>query len=133
MVSFGAENKEFGNMPPFLVSFEEVFDEEEGTASNSLKIIISSNYTEDTYQILFPSYTMHLTRNESYTVWDDYENRTGNYLIVFTKSRFIDFYDDVIIHTEDDSWPGKGTHYGIYTCGHIIDILSTSEPIISKI
>ncbi len=76
---------------------------------------------------------MHLTRNESYTAWNDDEIRQGNYLIVFTRSRLIDAYDDLIIHTENYSWPGRGTHYGVYTVDHIIDVLSNSTPIITRL
>ena len=76
---------------------------------------------------------MHLTRNESYTAWNDDEIRQGNYLIVFTRSRLIDAYDDLIIHTENYSWLGRGTHYGVYTADHIIDVLSDSTPIITRL
>lgn len=41
-------------------------------------------------------YIMHLTRNESYTVWDDYEIRKGSFLVIFEKSRLLDFCDLVI-------------------------------------
>ena len=45
----------------------------------------------------------------------------------------MDFYDEVIIHTEDYSWPGLGTHYGVYTANHIIDVIADEEPIITRI
>ena len=76
---------------------------------------------------------MFLTRNESYTAFDKDEVRQGAYLIVFSKSNLMDFYDKVIIHTEDYSWPGLGTHYGVYTADHIIDVIADKEPIISRI
>ena len=88
-------------------------------------------YTGINLQIEFPSYIMHLTRNESFTAWDYEETREGNYLIVFTKSEFIDYYDRVIIHTEDYSWPGKGKHYGVYAADHLIDVISNDIPIIT--
>lgn len=131
MIGFGKDNEEFGNMPPSLISCEEMQDEE-GFADNALIIRIVT-YTGITLQIVFPSYIMHLTRNESYTAWDDNEIREGNYLIVFKRSELIDFYDRVILHTEDYSWPGKGIHYGVYTADHVIDIIADSEPVIKKI
>ena len=131
MIGFGKNNEEFGNIPPALISCEEVSNEK-GFAKNSLMIKIST-WTDITIQIIFPSYIMHLTRNESYTAWDDYEIRQGNYLVAFTKSRLIDFYDNVIIHTEDDSWPGRGKHFGVYTDSHLIDVIADSEPIITRL
>lgn len=129
MIGFGDDNEEFGRLPPSLISCEEVRDDE-GFAKNSLLIRIITD-TGINLKIEFQSYIMHLTRNESYTAWDDYEIRKGRYLSIYERSRFIDFYDDVIIHTEDYSWPGRGTHFGIYTCDHIIDIISDSNPIIT--
>ncbi len=131
MVGFGEKNEEFGKVPPSLISCEEIIDEE-GFADNSL-LIKFVTYTGISYEIRFPSYIMHLTRNESYTAWDDYEMREGSYLVAFTRSRLMDFYDDVILHTEDYSWPGKGKHYGVYTADHIIDIIADSEPVVIQL
>ena len=131
MIGFGKDNEEFGKVPPSVVLFEEMKDEE-GFANNSLLIRINT-YTGLSLQIIFPSYIMYLTRNESYTAWDEEEIRQGSYLIVFSKSELIDFYDRVIIHTEDYSWPGKGTHYGVYSADHIIDVIADTEPIITQL
>ncbi len=129
MIGFGKDNDEFGKVPPYLISCEERINIE-GYAKNSLTIKLITD-TGITLQIEFESYIMHLTRNESYTVWDNYEKRKGNYLLTFEKSRLIDFYDLVIAHTEDYSYPGRGTHYGVYTCDHIIDIIADNTPTIT--
>ena len=131
MIGFGEKNEELGNVPPSLIACEEI-QNAEGFADNALLIQISA-WTGIELQIKFPSYIMHLTRNESFTAWNDDEIRQGNYLIIFTRSRFIDTYDDMIIQTEDHSWPGRGTHYGIYTSDHIIDVLAESTPIITRL
>ena len=131
MIGFGKDNEEFGNVPPSLISCEEMQDDE-CFADNALLIKIVT-YTGITLQIVFPSYIMHLTRKESYTAWDENEIRDGNYLIVFKRSELIDFYDRVILHTEDYSWPGKGTHYGVYTADHVIDIVADSKPVIKEL
>lgn len=119
-------------MPPYLISCEEIIADEKDNTANSLLIRIKM-YTEIDCQIFFPKYIMHLTQNESYTAWDNYKKRKGNYLIIFDKSRFIDFYDDVIIHTENYLWPSRDTHYGIYTCSHIIDVISENKPVITQL
>ena len=131
MTGFGEKNEEFGKVPPSLVSCEEMKNEDE-FAENSLLIKIVT-CTGLSFEIRFPSYIMHLTRNESYTAFDDYEIRDGNYLVQFSRSRLMDFYDYVILHTKDYSWPGKGTHYGVYTADHIIDIIADKEPVISMV
>ena len=131
MIGFGEDNEEFGNGVPSLVTCEEIKNTE-GFADNSLLIQIST-WSGIMIQIVFPGYIMHLTRNESYTAWDDYEIRKGKYLVIFERSRVMDFLDDVILQTEDYSWPGKGIHYGIYTARHIIDVIANCEPVITTI
>ena len=131
MVGFGKDNKEFGKVPPSIQSFGETQDEE-GFANNALLIKLVT-WTGMKFEIRFPSYIMFLTRNESYTAFDGDEVRQGTYLTIFSKSHLIDFYDEVIIHTEDNSWPGLETHYGVYTADHIIDVITNEEPIITRI
>mgnify|MGYP003306748304 CR=1 FL=1 len=123
MIGFGKDNTEFGCVPPTVISCEEMHDDE-GFAINSLLVKIVT-YTGLKLQIQFSDYIMHLTRNESFTGYDPEEKWVGKYLILFSKSQLIDFYDRAIMHTEDYSWPGRGTHYGIYTVDHIIDIISS--------
>lgn len=130
MIGFGEKNEEFGRLPPYLLSCQEVISNEAPSNSLLVKLITDSGLK---LQIEINNYIMHLTRNESYTVWDNYEIRRGNYLVVFEKSRLIDFYDLVIAHTEDYSYPGRGMHFGIYTCDHIIDIIANSIPVITKL
>ena len=131
MTGFGEKYEEFGNVPPSLVICEEI-QNAEGFADNALSIQISTR-TGIVLQIKFPNYIMHLTRNESYTAWNNDEIRQENYLIIFTRSRLIDAYDDLIIHSEDYLWPGRGTHYGISTADHVIDVLAESTPIITRL
>ena len=131
MIGFGKDNEAFGKVAPSIQSFEAMQDEE-GFADNSLLIRLVT-WTGIKLEIRFPSYIMFLTRNESYTAFDGEEVRQGTYLIVFSKSHLMDFYDKVIIHTEDYSWPGLGTHYGVYTANHIIDVIADEEPIITRI
>ena len=131
MIGFGKDNEEFGKVAPSIQSFEEMKDEE-GFADNSLLIRLVT-WTGIKLEIRFSSYIMFLTRNESYTTFDGDEVRQGTYLIVFSKSHLMDFYDKVIIRTEDYSWPGLGTHYGVYTADHIIDVIADEEPIITRI
>lgn len=67
---------------------------------NVLNIVIQASENER-YEIQFDDYVMYTVRNKSYTAWDDYEIRKGNYLVKFDRSRLLDYYGEVIIHTAD--------------------------------
>ena len=88
----------------------------------------------NTYEIIFENYVIHMTRNESYTIWDDYEIRHGKYLILFERSRLLDsmpkFVECELIKAVCSN---AYKHYGIYCQNHIIDIITTNEPIIRHI
>ena len=45
----------------------------------------------------------------------------------------VDFYDNVVMHTVDYDWPGKGVHYGIYKEMLLIDVITTVPPIIRRV
>ena len=130
MIRFGSDNTECGQNAPWLISCEEISCD--SYPDNGLKIKIGVSSGKE-YEIVFKNYTMHMTRDESYTVWDDYEIRKGRYLVIFEKSRFLDFYDTVIAHIEDNTWPPMGKHYGVYTENHIIDVITATAPIIKEI
>lgn len=130
MIEFGTDNVECGKFPPYVISCNEIIGENEPLNTLEIEVGVESG---STYKIIFENYMLHLTRNESYTAWDDYEIRKGQYFIIFEKSRMLDMLDTLIIHTDDHSWPGIGKHFGVYTCDHIIDIISVYDPIIQKI
>lgn len=85
----------------------------------------------NTYEIIFEDYVLHMTRNESFTTWDDYEIRHGKYLIMFERSRLLDSMS-VFVECEllKAVCNNAGKHYGIYCQNHLVDIIATNEPII---
>ena len=87
---------------------------------------------ERVYEIKFESYIIYQCRNESYTYWQKDEVRKGKYLIIFEKSRFLDYYESVIFDFDSDDWKSNRKHYGIYTENHIIDVIANKPPIITK-
>ena len=89
--------------------------------------------TERIYEIRFKDYVIYQCRNESYTCWDASEIRKGKYLIIFEKSNLLDYYENVLFDFDSDEIKEKRKHYGIYTENHIIDVISNTPPIISKI
>lgn len=158
MIEFGQENKEINEKSrsaPFLLSIEDNEENilriliafpkegEEGESMDAypdaVKDILKNakpicEDMDQVYEIIFDNYIIYQNRNESYTIWDDYEVRKGNYLIIFEKSRLLDYYEDVLFDFDDDETrKNKRKHYGIYTVSHILDIISNTKPKINKI
>ena len=91
---------------------------------------------DNVYEITFEDYILHQTRNESYTSYDKYEIRKGNPLLIFEKSRLLDFLSqitDCTSYPDGTFYPEKWIHYGIYCEDHIIDVISCSKPKIRKL
>lgn len=155
MIVFGKENTEI-SMMPFLVKMIEEEDNvvkfivalsvqgEKGTGVNDIVIPEMNKLLHETtpiypdesnmYEILFENYIFHMTRNESYASWNDYEIRNGNYFIIFDKSRLLDYLPQIIESEIVDACHSNGwRHYGIYCQNHIIDVITAEEPKIKKI
>ena len=89
---------------------------------------------DQVYEIVFENYILYQMRNESYTSWDEYEVRKGRYLIVFERSRLLDYYEDSIFDFDsEETRKTQRKHYGIYTENHILDIISNEPPKIRRI
>lgn len=154
MILFGEGNEEMES-PPFLVkTIEEVEDGvrfivalsiqgKKGTGRENMgNPVLNTILHESTpiypdennlYEIFFENYAFHMTRNESYTCWDDYEIRNGKYFIIFDKSRLLDYLPQIINQGIVEAYFPKGwKHYGIYCQNHIIDVIATKEPRIKK-
>ena len=87
------------------------------------------------YEIYFQDYILYQVRDESYCSFDDHEEiRHGRYLITFEKSKLLYYLSGVtdVGQFDDGSfYPGKWTHYGIYTQNHVIDVISHIPPVIT--
>lgn len=86
---------------------------------------------ENMYEIYFENYVMYQVRNESFTSFDEEEIRQGKRLIVFEKSKLLDYVKKVI--WADENYLGGYKHYGIYTENQIIDVISHIEPTVKKL
>ena len=88
----------------------------------------------EVYKIYFESYIMYQGRNESYAYNDDDDIATGIGLILFEKSKLLDYAKEII--NEDLALAvykrTKLKHYGIYTLNNIVDIITFCEPTIEK-
>lgn len=86
------------------------------------------------YEICFSGYILYQIRDESFCSFDPGEIRHGRYLITFEKSKFLSYLSSVTDASQfkDGSYyPGKWTHYGIYTQNHVIDVISHIPPVIT--
>ena len=138
MLEFGGENLEINEksrLAPFLLSLS---DDQDLT----LRVVIAfpkdgeagSDPGSQVYEIVFENYILYQMRNESYTSWDEYEVRKGRYLIVFERSRLLDYYEDAIFDFDsEETRKTQRKHYGIYTENHILDIISDEPPKIRRI
>lgn len=88
--------------------------------------------TDKVYEIIFERYIIYQCRDESYTLYDEREIKKGNYLIIFEKSKLLDYYKDVIFDFDYEETKNTRKHYGIYAENHIIDVISNEPPIIKK-
>lgn len=155
MLEFGSENKEItakSQNPPFLLSLSDSCDNElkiiialskqgemgarsENSNNPKLREILASAYSvyadEDrVYEINFNDYIIYQIRNESYTAFDSYNISKGKYLMIYEKSRLLDYYKDVIFDFDSERTERK--HYGICTGNHIIDVISSEPPTIFR-
>lgn len=86
---------------------------------------------EQSFEIIFENYIMYQVRNESFCSYDSEEICSGKFMIVFEKSKLLDY---LMVSTDacqlDDGtfYPGEWKHYGIYTQSHIIDVIALDEP-----
>lgn len=163
MLAFGTDNNEItanSSNAPFLLSMTDNSDNElsiiialakigekgedldltgyPSEIANKVKNMLLESYpvyedTEQIYEIRFTDYVIYQCRNESYTCWDDSEVRKGKYLIIFEKSKLLDYYKSVLFDWDNDDTKSQRKHYGIYTENHIIDVISNTSPTITKI
>lgn len=87
---------------------------------------IVSDETCRRYEIIFPSYVAYAVLNESFAKVDDYEQHTGRYFRLYSKSHFLDFLSVATFASDD--YPGKSIHYEIACLDHIVDVISSDEP-----
>lgn len=106
------------------------------SAINELLSIVTPIYPDQNnlYEIIFENYVLHMTRNESYTSWDNYEIRKGKYFIIFDKSRLLDSLPQIVDMGIMEAYCPKGwKHYGIYCQNHVVDVIAVGEPQIRRL
>jgi hypothetical protein len=100
----------------------------QGIENASLYGAIVSDKTCRKYKITFKNHAAYSVRNESFTVWDDEEEFTGNLFRIYSKSKFLDYVAASTVAVEDVL--GAYNHYEIVCLNQIIDVASSGEPLI---
>ena len=153
MLEFGTANEEvnqYCQLAPFVISVNENQDNElsiiialpipinskQDYDNQRISEILSNSMRVDAdlnrmYEIKFETYIIYQCRNESYTSLDTSEISKGKYLIIFEKSKLLNYYESVIF--DFDNTKSKRKHYGIYTENHIIDVIANEPPVIKKL
>ena len=83
------------------------------------------------FDIVFEEYIIYQVRNESYSSFDELEERSGTYLLQFQKSHFLDFLSiatDAQQLKDGSFYPAPWKHYEIRTQNHIIDVIAQKGP-----
>lgn len=155
MLEFGTENTEinqYSNLAPFVISIEDNPDNQlcvvialpkpinskpnyadiriNDILSNAVQVVANE---KQIYEIRFETYIIYQCRNESYTSYDPDEVIIGKYLVVYKKSPLLEYYDKVTIDIDYDNEKRNRRHYGIISENHIIDVISNTPPIITKL
>ncbi len=115
------------------------FSDTDGATKKSLQEILAKTRPIEIderrqYEICFPGYILYQIRNESYCSFDQTEIRHGRHLITFENSKLLSYLSsvtDVGQFADGSFYPGKWTHYGIYTQNHVIDVISHVPPVIT--
>jgi hypothetical protein len=82
--------------------------------------------------IRFPEYVAWQVVNESFTAFDEYEQRDDKgFLQLLERSKYLDYVN--ACHGWYAGIIGPGKHYRIWTENEVIDVVTCSEPVIEPI
>jgi hypothetical protein len=80
------------------------------------------------FELTWTSYVAYAVRDESYCVQDTTESWVGRHLCRYAKSHFLKYVEDATIAS--DEYPGPLRHWGVICLNHVIDVVSTSDPVV---
>ncbi len=89
---------------------------------------IESSKSSPNYEIVFSSYVGYSVRDESFAYGCNEKILQGKLFCIYEDSEYLNYIKKCTMACDDH--PGPITHYGINCLNHIIDIISTDEPII---
>lgn len=86
------------------------------------------------YEITFEGYIIYQICNESFYSGNPNDVFSGRFLRIYEKSFLLDNLSQMTDAQELDNgsyYPAKWAHYGIVALNHIIDVVSTNNPIVN--
>jgi hypothetical protein len=83
------------------------------------------------FEVVWKLYVAYSIRNESYTQRDEYDMSNGRQFRIYSKSRYLDFIGHATFVS--DGYPGPIQHIGIGCEDHIVDVVSTQGPLITRL
>ncbi|QHE52769.1 hypothetical protein [Pontibacillus sp. HMF3514] len=101
-----------------------------GDTSFEAKPLVTNNQLP-IIQIDFEDYISYSITNESFTTWKEYENFEGNAFRIYSNSHFLDYVKAHTFASED--YPGPFKHFGMSCVDHVINVVSSSNPIITEV
>lgn len=151
---FGKDNSELKNAPflvrtiekeeneiKFIVALTTYGEKGSETVDTGNKVLndllqesvpLNPDY-DNMYEIIFEDYVFHITRNESYASYDEWEIRKGKYFIIFERSHLLELLPEIVVPGFIEChYPDGWKHYGIYCQNHIIDVIAPGKPIVKK-
>jgi hypothetical protein len=83
------------------------------------------------FEVVWKCYVAYSVRNESYARNDECDIFAGRRFRIYSQSRLLDFIGHATFVS--DGYPGPIQHIGVASEDHIIDVVSTEEPGVSRI
>lgn len=83
------------------------------------------------YEVVFNDYISYSVLNESYASVDEDEEFEGDLFRIYNKSHFLDYLKKASFATSE--YPAPFKHYGFNFLNHILDVVSTEEPVIKLV
>jgi len=85
------------------------------------------------YEFIFKSYGAYSVINESFSMYQEEEERIGRLFCIYSKSHYLDFiYNNTLVDDIYD-YDGELKHYAINCLDHVINIVTIDEPVIKRI
>ncbi|MDO3627374.1 hypothetical protein [Mucilaginibacter sp. BT774] len=85
------------------------------------------------YEFFFKSYGAYCVVNESFSMFQNDEERIGRLFCIYSKSHYLDFIHNNTLVDDIYDYDGELKHYAINCLDHIINIVTIDEPVIKRI
>ncbi len=97
-----------------------------GVVFNAVPIVATASCRR--WRVRFELYVMYAVGNESYSRCLDTDAWSGRVVRVYSKSLFLDYVRSSTYATDD--YPGKLMHFGFGCEDHVIDVVTTTTPVV---